>query len=136
INGLTSPPVLPKLPPGKKYCEWGGGGNGNQKATHVVIAAEGATMNQFSQNWLNGVDGKQVIDRTGLRGKIDFRLEFAIDEELRQRYAEVTGVPLSELWTGPSIFVALQEQRGLKVDTTKAAVEVLVIDCIERPSPN
>jgi hypothetical protein len=41
INGVSEPPAPPQLPPGQKYCEWGGGVNGNEKQTHVEINAKG-----------------------------------------------------------------------------------------------
>jgi uncharacterized protein (TIGR03435 family) len=72
-----------------------------------------------------------VIDRTGLTGYFDGSLEWAPD-------------PLATLPPGasappadaPSIFVALQEQLGLKLEADRAAVQVFVIDSVERPSPN
>jgi uncharacterized protein (TIGR03435 family) len=96
----------------------------------------GATIEQFLEMFLNEVEGEQVIDRTGLTGKFDIHLEFAMNEQRRERYAEVTGIPPSELPTSPSVFTALQEQLGLKLEPTKAPVEHLVIDRVERPSPN
>ena len=101
-----------------------------------MIAAEGVTIDQFSKSWLNGLEGKQVVDRTGLTGKFHISLEFAMDDETRRRYAEARGLPLSEVPTTPSIFAALQEQLGLKLESTKGPVEFLVIDRIEHPSPN
>ena len=79
--------------------------------------------------------GRPVIDRTGLSGNFDIDLEFA--PELVQGLA---GAPVdtppparSDL---PSVFTALQEQLGLKLESTRAPVDVLVIDRAERPSEN
>jgi uncharacterized protein (TIGR03435 family) len=61
-----------------------------------------------------------VIDRTGLDGRFDYELEFARD-------------PLAQSDL-PSIFTALTEQLGLKLEPTDAPQAVIVIDHIERPS--
>jgi bla regulator protein blaR1 len=75
---------------------------------------------------------RRVIDRTGLTGRFDFDLEWT-------PLVTPTGVappdrPSSE--TGPTIFTALQEQLGLKLESAKEAVPVLVIDSVNQPSPN
>lgn len=68
--------------------------------------------------------GRIVIDRTGLTGWYDIDLKWTTDEDL------AAGV------SDPSLFTALEEQMGLKLLPTKAPVDVLVIDHIERPSAN
>lgn len=71
-----------------------------------------------------------VIDRTGLTGYYDYRLNWTPD-------ATAVGEPhASEQATGPSLFTAVQEQLGLKLKAAKAPVEVLVIDRTEKPSAN
>jgi bla regulator protein blaR1 len=86
-----------------------------------------------------------VINKTGLAGKFDFHLEFMPDEStpsilnaLKQR-AEQNGDPAaaaSDPSGGLSIFTAIQQQLGLKLDGSKGAREFLVIDRIERPTEN
>jgi uncharacterized protein (TIGR03435 family) len=71
---------------------------------------------------ISPVVGRVVIDRTGLTGTFDFELKWAQD-------------PTADT-TGPSIFTALQEQLGLKLESTRGPVDVLVIDRVERPSPD
>jgi uncharacterized protein (TIGR03435 family) len=68
--------------------------------------------------------GRIVIDKTGLTGWYDIDLKWTTDEDL------AAGV------SGPSVFTALEEQLGLKLVSTKAPVDVLVVDHIERPSAN
>lgn len=137
LDDLTGPPLsLPQLPPGQKYCAWAGGVDRNADMPHVALEVEGVTIDQFLKVWLKQVEGKQIVDRTGLSGKFDIHLEFAMPEEDRQRFAQTTGRSLGEVPTAPSIFTALQEQLGLKLEPAKAPVEHLVIDSIERPSPN
>ena len=79
---------------------------------------------------LGDMTGRMVVDRTGLSGNWDFTLTF--QAEMRGRPPGVD-LPASDP-TAPSIFTALQEQLGLRLDSTKGPVEVLVIDAIERPA--
>jgi uncharacterized protein (TIGR03435 family) len=65
-----------------------------------------------------------VIDHTGLSGAFTFKLEWTPDDK---RSADTAG---------PSIITALQEQLGLKLETGKAPVEILVVDHAEKPSEN
>lgn len=81
---------------------------------------------------------RPVIDRTALSGTFDADLRFTPDQ-VPQRPAgapdqpfQVNGVAIDP--NGPSLFTALQEQLGLKLEPTKGPVEVLVIDRAERPT--
>jgi uncharacterized protein (TIGR03435 family) len=75
--------------------------------------------------------GRPVVDETGLTSKYDFTLDWTPD----QSASPATSAAESEA-SGPSIFTAIQEQLGLKLESQKGPVEVLVIDHIEKPSPN
>jgi len=74
-----------------------------------------------------GVLNRPVVDQTGLSGRYNLRLKWAGDEP-----------PNSTDTSNASsdFFTAIQEQWGLKVVSTKAPVDVLVIDRVERPSEN
>jgi uncharacterized protein (TIGR03435 family) len=92
---------------------------------------------------LREVLGRAVIDKTGLTGNFDIHLEWAPDEwapdesEVARLLAVLPpGVPNPPPSDGPSIFVAVQEQLGLKLESQKGPVEVLVIDRAEKPSEN
>jgi uncharacterized protein (TIGR03435 family) len=61
-----------------------------------------------------------VIDNTGLNGAYNVGLTWAADDDP----------------SGPSLFTAVEEQLGLKLEPTKGPVETLVIDHAERPSEN
>jgi uncharacterized protein (TIGR03435 family) len=81
-----------------------------------------------------------VFDKTGLNGKYDIQLKWAPEDRQgpEMKGAGSSGdsnAPPSEA-SGPSIFAALQEQLGLKLESTKAPVEVLVIDHAEKPTAN
>jgi uncharacterized protein (TIGR03435 family) len=71
---------------------------------------------------------RPVIDRTALSGVYDIRLQFA-DEA-----ADATPLPTDTPNSG--IFTAIQEQLGLKLESAKGPVDVLVIDRIDRPTAN
>jgi uncharacterized protein (TIGR03435 family) len=66
-----------------------------------------------------------VMDRTGLDGLFDFQLEWAL--EMNANAADVSA---------PSVFSAVQEQLGLRLESTKGPVEVIVIERVEKPSEN
>ena len=70
--------------------------------------------------------GRPVIDKTGLTGKYDWKLEWAPEA--------VNGG--TEAPAGPTIFTTLQDQPGLKLESSKGQVEVYVIDHIDQPSEN
>lgn len=72
--------------------------------------------------------GRLVRDKTGLTGKYDIELEWTPDGPLLQSPPSEAGPP--------SIFTALQQQLGLKLESAKGPVKILVIDHIERPSDN
>jgi uncharacterized protein (TIGR03435 family) len=82
----------------------------------------------LSNNAFAGVD-RTVIDRTGLVGQFDFTIEWAIP------LASVGLQPSVDV-TGPSLGTALREQLGLRLESTKAPVDVLVIDHVEHPTPD
>lgn len=74
--------------------------------------------------WLSGETGRTVVDKTGYSEKFDAAMKWTPDGSPPQADA------------GPSIFTALQEQLGLKLESAKGPVEILVIDHVERPSSN
>jgi uncharacterized protein (TIGR03435 family) len=77
-----------------------------------------------------------VVDRTGLQGGFDFDLTYTPDQMPQGRGDPPPGAPALPPIdpNGPSIFTALQEQLGLKLESTKAPVDVLVIDRVEHPT--
>jgi uncharacterized protein (TIGR03435 family) len=71
--------------------------------------------------FLSGQIGRTIVDQSGLTGKYDFKLTWAPD--------------MGDT-TGPSLFTALQDQLGLRLDSSKAPVEVVVVDSAQKPSEN
>lgn len=84
---------------------------------------------------------RPVLDRTGLKGIYDYRLHWTPDDSKwavfkgPEDQPGIDGTRLPEP-SGPSIFTAIQEQLGLKLEPQKGPVDVLVIDHVERPSEN
>ena len=97
----------------------------------------GSTITQFAQR-LSGRLDRTVIDRTGIAGKFNFHVEFTPDPRMAgQPFPGRDSVPEpSHADAGPNLFTAVQEQLGLKLQSAKGAVDVLVIDHVERPSEN
>jgi bla regulator protein blaR1 len=73
---------------------------------------------------------RPVVDRTDLKGKFDFKMEYQQNTDI-----PALALPGAEL-AGPALFTAFQEQAGLKLQPTKGPVEVLVIDHANKPSEN
>lgn len=93
----------------------------------------GNPMSLFATGLANQV-ARTVVDRTGLTGNWDFEFTFTPE---RFRQVRSTGVDAPAVDPdGPSLFTAIQEQLGLKLESTKGPVKVLVIDHVEQPSPD
>lgn len=90
----------------------------------------GTTMAQFA-SMLSFLVQSPVVDQTELDGAYDITLDYAPDRSLIP-----PGAPASSTAEGPSLFTALEEQLGLKLEATKPDVTVLVVDFLERPGPN
>jgi uncharacterized protein (TIGR03435 family) len=86
-------------------------------------------------NVLSGNVGRPVIDKTGLAGNFDIELNFDPASAAKAPPGAPLGpAPVDD--TKPSIFTALQEQLGLKLEPTRGPIDVLVVDQAERPTPN
>ena len=97
-----------------------------------MIAAHQCTIPYFL-SMLSRQLGRTVIDRTGLTGNYDFTLRWAPDNGVTTASNGSDGAQPDTL---PSIFTAVQEQLGLKLESTKVPASVLVIDHLERPTQN
>ena len=85
---------------------------------------------------LSGLVGRTVLDHTGLKGNYDFKIVFTPDLELQSGSGDRPD-PAPAIGTdGPSIFTALQEELGLRLEAQKGMVQVLVIDSAKKASEN
>jgi uncharacterized protein (TIGR03435 family) len=109
-----------------------------KSGTGMTMEGINLSMAKFT-GFLGKMIGREVIDRTGFTRKFDLHLEFAFDDTIaglpRPPQPIDSGQPADPL-ARPSIMIALQEQLGLKLESTKGPVEVLVIDHVERPTEN
>jgi len=101
--------------------------SGNEvRSGHVAFQAESMSDFAWALTRMAGIGDRIVVDQTGLRDRYDFELKFGRDR------LGPENVPSQD----PSIFSALQEQLGLKLESKKAPVEFLIIDHVERPTEN
>ena len=81
--------------------------------------------------------GRTVLDKTGLTSRYDFTLKWTADDaQLPLPSGSAPPPSLTTDPSGPTLFTAVQEQLGLKLEPGKGPVEVVVIDHVERPSGN
>jgi uncharacterized protein (TIGR03435 family) len=110
------------------------GTSSNSHGSGVQFTATGQTVTQLAQSLTSSAAhelGREVIDKTGIEGKYDVSLNWT-----RDTGAASAGTDGNAQESGPSIFTAIQEQLGLKLEPSKAPVRVLVIDRAEMPSEN
>jgi uncharacterized protein (TIGR03435 family) len=105
------------------------GSNGKLNAKGVTMKKLAQTLTQILGREL----GRDVIDKTGVEGRYDLVLTWSPQDNSA---AMTTPSSDTSAAAGPSIFTALQEQLGLKLESTKGQVETLVIDHVEQPSAN
>jgi uncharacterized protein (TIGR03435 family) len=118
----------PKLREAKPNEQTGGGFHS------AGVEAEAMPISALA-NFLSQRLQRAIVDKTGLTGKYDFNLKWADDHSEAPSSAMAAGTP-SDPSSGLSLFTALQEQLGLKLQPAVGPVETLVIDHIEPPSPN
>ena len=125
-----SPPPPPPPPGVKPRC----GSNGSPGR----LTGSGTTISELSIG-LSRAANRFVSDRTGLTGTFDYQLEWTPDQvpTLGLPVAASPGAPPPPPPApvdGPSIFTAVQEQLGLRLESTRGLVNVIVIDRVERPT--
>jgi uncharacterized protein (TIGR03435 family) len=100
------------------------------------ITYKGAALT-FLTSTLSRLTGRPVVDQTGLTKNYDYTLQWTPDEGQMQMFrAAGDWSSGASAESGPSVFTALQEQLGLKLESTKAPVDILVVDHAEKPSEN
>jgi uncharacterized protein (TIGR03435 family) len=113
----------------------GPNGRGRMNITGITIADVPGSPFQSLTSRLAQLIGRTVIDKTGLSGNFELHLEWTPDAPPAAAGA-VSDNPAPTDSSGPSIFTAMQEQLGLKLESGRGPVETLVIDSVERPSEN
>ena len=93
----------------------------NMRIGRGTMSAQRIPMSLFAQS-LSRLMSQTIVDETGVAGAFDFQLEWAPD--------------LTPDAEGPSIYTALQEKLGLRLESKKGPVEIIVIERVEKPSEN
>jgi uncharacterized protein (TIGR03435 family) len=91
-------------------------------AVTLILAGENATMELLAQRLSYWTLHRPVLDKTSIKGNYSVRIEYAADD--------------SQPDGGPSLFTAIQDQIGLKLESAKGPVEFLIVDHADKPSAN
>ena len=102
----------------------------------VTLNVTNATLGDVASLLQSSVLDKPVVDQTSLTEKYDFRLRFTPEQGQMQGLGGAPPPQPENADAPPDIFTAMQQQLGLKLESTKAPADVIVIDHIERPSEN
>ena len=128
--------VVAKGGPKLKESEAAGGGRGGRiMMGRGHIESLGAPVSNLVNQLANAL-GRPVIDKTELTGNYDFKLDWTPDVGQGMMRAPGGDAPAPADTAGPSIFTALQDQLGLKLESTKGPVEILKIERAEKASEN
>ncbi len=120
----------------------GRGGRGGRGGPNLGMRGRGGPLTgqqvpiSMLATVLTTILNRPVLDKTGLTGNYDFTLTWTPDDSQLQTPPGGVPPPPPPDSNGPSIFTAIQEQLGLKLESGKGPVEVIVIDHVERPSGN
>jgi uncharacterized protein (TIGR03435 family) len=118
-------------------------GNGARPRVSIIrrgrLTTQGSSMPGLASQ-LSSILGRTVLDKTALTGMYDLKLEWQPDENQVAMFQamgvpEGFGAPPPD-WPGPTLFTALEEQLGLRLESQKGPVEMFAIERIEKPSEN
>jgi uncharacterized protein (TIGR03435 family) len=135
---------LKEATPGDTYANGikgpdGVGRGGMMRVGRGQLNAQAVPMTSLA-NMLSQQLHRTVLDKTGLTGKYDIELNWTPDQGPDPMFKGPEGAPQrsdsAPDASGPSIFTALQEQLGLRLQSAKGPVETIVIDHVEMPSEN
>jgi uncharacterized protein (TIGR03435 family) len=112
-------------PEADKNKEFKGMGRGSMRVNNTQLTAHDVPLDSLAYT-LSGRLSRTVVDKTGLKGKFDLVLTWSPDD----------GSAAASDSSAPSLFTALQEQLGLRLQPAKGPVETLVVDHVEMPSEN
>ena len=100
------------------------------------LPVSNATFADFVSVMQSAVLDRPVVDRTGLPGRYDFTLNWTADESQFAAMGVRVPPPSGDPNAPPGLFTAIQEQLGLRLESTNAPVGVLMVDRVEKPSEN
>lgn len=118
----------------KPYCNWMGV---QPHGANRVLLGGTVSLSRVAELLSTFVMDRHVIDKTGISGKFNIRVEYTPDERTPCRAFACDADPdNADIPAGPDIFRALEERLGLKLESTRAPHGYFVIDHVERPSEN
>jgi uncharacterized protein (TIGR03435 family) len=130
-------PQAPPPPPGGGTALAGGGFECPSGLLPGYLSLRRLTMDAFAGILWRRIVQRPVFDRTGLSGQFDLDLTYLPElESINGRPASESPFLPAQITGAPSIFTAVQEQLGLKLDSTRGPVDVLVVDRVEPPTAN
>jgi len=100
------------------------------------LPVSNATLAEFAGVMQSAVMDRPVVDKTGLTGRWDFAIRWTPDESQFGGLGVRVPPPTDDPNAPPGIFTAFTDQLGLKLDPSRAPVDVIVIDKVEKPSEN
>jgi uncharacterized protein (TIGR03435 family) len=129
---VNNPPPPPR--PGEKLPYICGSVREGGSGLNWTLEALGMSMTELARNLSLRLD-RTVVDKTGSKETFDVHLNYA--REFAAGGPGKSSDPTAAVDSSrPSIFTAMQEQLGLRLESAKGPVEVLVIDHVEKPSAN
>ena len=131
--------VVGKNGPKLKQAEGGLETRGRMRMGRGELNGDGVKLEFLAQALANQL-GRPVVDKTGLTGNYDIKLAWTPDpgQPAAQPLGPPPGLEPSPVPdpSGPSIFTAIEEQLGLRLESQKGPIETIVIDSVEKPSEN
>ncbi|HKQ88587.1 MAG TPA: M56 family metallopeptidase [Candidatus Acidoferrales bacterium] len=100
-----------------------------------LLVMRGMTLDEFS-GWLFSVTGRTIVNKTGLTGKFDIRLEYLPDQPIAPTPFGGDSNESANIQPEATLLTAIQQQLGLKLVSVHGTRQIIVIDHIERPSGN
>jgi uncharacterized protein (TIGR03435 family) len=130
VQAKSGSKMNPSAKAGKDKLGGTDGPPGNWKGNGVTMAELAGDLSSLPE-----IGGRIVIDETGLKGRFDFTLKWPPDSTMGAAPPGPDSGAQSDS-SAPSLLTALREQLGLKLETKKEPVDVIVIDSAELPTPN
>jgi uncharacterized protein (TIGR03435 family) len=131
---LSAPKTAPKLTESKTIQGQLPGMFATPGKGGLTLHLINGTMTDFTSFLQMLVLDKPVVDQTGITGRYDSNVTFTPDQT--QFNGQPPKLPPADVPDAPDLFTAIQQQLGLRLAAEKTAVDVIVLDHVEKPSPN
>ncbi len=105
-------------------------------ATGLTLQMVNASTTDFTGFLQMLVLDRPVVDQTGIKGRFDFKVTFTPDDSQFNGHPPKLPAQAGATESSPNLFDAVQQQLGLKLTAERTAVDTIIIDHVERPSPN